>query len=83
MENEDLKNEKNTNKSFNLLDSGYLSRKGEEQNLIQEQLAEKCGTTKSYISRIENNASDIINSYCKLTILSDLSCIAKLKTNNQ
>ena len=31
----------------------------EEQNLTQEQLATKCGTTKSYISRIENNASDI------------------------
>lgn len=27
--------------------------------LTQEQLAEKCGTNKSYISRIENNASDI------------------------
>jgi len=31
----------------------------EKQNLTQEQLAHKCGTTKSYISRIENNASDI------------------------
>jgi HTH-type transcriptional regulator / antitoxin HipB len=31
----------------------------EKQNLTQEQLAKKCGTTKSYISRIENNASDI------------------------
>ena len=31
----------------------------EKQNLTQEQLATKCGTTKSYISRIENNASDI------------------------
>ncbi len=31
----------------------------EKQNLTQEQLAAKCGTTKSYISRIENNASDI------------------------
>ena len=31
----------------------------EKQNLTQEQLAIKCGTTKSYISRIENNASDI------------------------
>ncbi len=30
-----------------------------ETGLTQEQLAEKCGTTKSYISRIENNASDI------------------------
>lgn len=31
----------------------------EKQHLTQEQLAQKCGTTKSYISRIENNASDI------------------------
>lgn len=31
----------------------------EQQKLTQEQLAAKCGTTKSYISRIENNASDI------------------------
>lgn len=30
-----------------------------EQGLTQEKLAEKCGTTKTYISRIENNASDI------------------------
>lgn len=30
-----------------------------EQGLTQEQLAERCGTTKNYISRIENNASDI------------------------
>ena len=30
-----------------------------EQGLTQEQLAEKCGTTKTYISRIENGASDI------------------------
>ncbi len=29
------------------------------QHLTQEQLAEKVGTTKNYISRIENNASDI------------------------
>jgi DNA-binding XRE family transcriptional regulator len=31
----------------------------ESQNMTQEQLAIKCGTTKSYISRIENHASDI------------------------
>lgn len=31
----------------------------EKQSLTQEQLALRCGTTKSYISRIENNASDI------------------------
>lgn len=30
-----------------------------ESGLTQEQLAVKCGTTKTYISRIENNASDI------------------------
>ncbi len=30
-----------------------------KQNLTQQQLAEKVGTTKNYISRIENNASDI------------------------
>ena len=30
-----------------------------EQGLTQEKLAEKCGTTKNYISRIENDASDI------------------------
>ena len=30
-----------------------------KEGLTQEQLAKKCGTTKSYISRIENNASDI------------------------
>lgn len=28
-------------------------------NLTQEELAERCGTNKAYISRIENNASDI------------------------
>lgn len=31
----------------------------EKQKLTQAQLAAKCGTTKSYISRIENDASDI------------------------
>jgi ribosome-binding protein aMBF1 (putative translation factor) len=30
-----------------------------QQNLSQEDLALRCGTTKNYISRIENNASDI------------------------
>ena len=29
------------------------------QGLTQEQLAKRCGTTKMYISRIENNAIDI------------------------
>jgi len=30
-----------------------------EKGLTQGELAEKCGTTKTYISRIENDASDI------------------------
>ena len=30
-----------------------------KQHLTQQQLAEKVGTTKNYISRIENNASEI------------------------
>jgi HTH-type transcriptional regulator/antitoxin HipB len=30
-----------------------------ENGMTQEQLAKKCGTTKTYISRIENDASDI------------------------
>ena len=30
-----------------------------EQGLTQEQLAEKCGTNKAYISRIENNVKDV------------------------
>lgn len=29
------------------------------QNLTQQELADRSGTTKSYISRIENDASDI------------------------
>lgn len=29
------------------------------QKLTQQQLADKVGTTKNYISRVENNASDI------------------------
>ena len=32
-------------------------RKG--KGLTQQQLADRCGTTKNYISRIENDASDI------------------------
>ncbi len=30
-----------------------------EKGMTQKELALKCGTTKNYISRIENNASDI------------------------
>ena len=30
-----------------------------EKGLTQEELADKCGTTKSYISRIENNIKEV------------------------
>jgi len=30
-----------------------------EKGLTQEELAEKCGTTKSYISRLENNIKEV------------------------
>jgi len=45
---------------FETFKIGVLIRELRTENgLTQEQLAKKCGTTKSYISRIENNASDI------------------------
>jgi len=43
--------------SFKL--GAMLQELRKEKGLTQEQLAEKCGTTKTYISRIENDASDI------------------------
>ena len=36
-----------------------LQEARKQQNLTQEELAQKVGTTKNYISRIENDASDI------------------------
>lgn len=36
-----------------------LQEMRKNQGMTQAQLAQKCGTTKTYISRIENNASDI------------------------
>lgn len=30
-----------------------------KKGMTQQELAERCGTTKTYISRIENNASDV------------------------
>ncbi|HNA65838.1 MAG TPA: helix-turn-helix transcriptional regulator [Saprospiraceae bacterium] len=36
-----------------------LQEMRKEKGLTQEELALKCGTTKNYISRIENDASDI------------------------
>ncbi len=36
-----------------------LQEMRKKKNMTREQLAEKCGTAKNYISRIENDASDI------------------------
>jgi ribosome-binding protein aMBF1 (putative translation factor) len=49
------------------LDSGYeqfklgtlIHEARLEKGMTQEQLAIKCGTTKSYISRIENNVKEV------------------------
>ena len=46
---------------------GMLKEARVEANLTQEELAEKTGTKKSYISRIERGSSDIqISTYYKL-----------------
>jgi DNA-binding XRE family transcriptional regulator len=45
---------------FEVFKLGVMLQELRKNNgLTQEQLAQKCGTTKTYISRIENNASDI------------------------
>ena len=44
-----------------------LKQARQEAKITQEQLAERTGTKKSYISRIEKGQSDIqISTYCKL-----------------
>ena len=52
-----------------------------EQGLTQEKLAEKCGTTKNYISRIENDASDIRLSTLMRIIQEGLGGHLKLSVN--
>jgi DNA-binding XRE family transcriptional regulator len=45
---------------FEAFKIGVLIQEARKQRqMTQEELAEKVGTTKNYISRIENNASDI------------------------
>ena len=41
---------------------GVMPKQAREANLTQEELAEKTGTKKSYISRIERGLSDIQDS---------------------
>lgn len=52
-----------------------------KQQMTQEQLAEKVGTTKNYISRIENNASDIRLSTLMRIIRDGLGGSLKLSLN--
>ena len=47
-------------KSFENFKIGVLMEEARlKKGLTQEELADKCGTKKSYISRIENDGSDI------------------------
>jgi HTH-type transcriptional regulator/antitoxin HipB len=46
-------------KANNFVISEMLKEARKEANLTQEQLAEKIGTKKSYISRLENGKADI------------------------
>lgn len=63
----DLQYGKNGSKTRDQYEEGFetfklglmLQELRKESGMTQEQLAEKCGTTKTYISRIENDASDI------------------------
>lgn len=45
---------------FETFKIGYLIHKARlEKGLTQEELAEKCGTNKGYISKIENNLKEV------------------------
>ena len=47
-------------RGFEAFKIGFLLEEARTQRgMTQEELAAKCGTNKSYISRIENDASDI------------------------
>ena len=47
-------------RGFELFKIGFLLEEARNsRGMTQEELAAKCGTNKSYISRIENDASDI------------------------
>ena len=52
-----------------------------EKGMTQEELAERCGTTKNYISRIENDASDIRLSTLMRIIQEGLGGHLKLSVN--
>ncbi len=59
-ENEELKKREQWEQEFESFQLGALLEEARHKlGMTQEELAEKCGTNKSYISRIENNSSDI------------------------
>jgi HTH-type transcriptional regulator / antitoxin HipB len=53
----------------------------QEKGMTQTELAEKCGTTKTYISRIENNSSDIRLSTLSRIINEGFGGLLKLNMN--
>ena len=58
-----------------------IQEERKKQHISQEELALKCGTNKSYISRIENNASDIRLSTLMRIIQSGLGGQLKLSVD--
>ncbi len=44
-------------KSFRL--GAMIQEARKEKGMTQQELADKCGTTKSYISRLENNVKEV------------------------
>lgn len=67
-------------KVFDDINPGLIIQEARKfKKMTQEELAEKAGTTKSYISRIENNGSDIRLSTLKKIINTGLG--GKLKLN--
>ena len=53
------KNNVKTEKGYDSFRIGALIQEARiEKGMTQEELAAKCGTTKSYISRIENNIKE-------------------------
>ena len=47
-------------KGYEAFKLGYLLQQARlEKGLTQEELAEKCGTNKGYISKIENNIKEV------------------------
>lgn len=57
---EKKKSAKDADKSKSISSIGALIKAARtDQKLTQDELAVRCGTNKSYISRIENNATDM------------------------